>query len=75
MHIILLNLNQIEKIIALSKLKAFADNNINMAEMEQFFFDRVENMVGKGEMLIISIFSFFHNVYKRLLSQGSWMSA
>ena len=29
-------------------------------------FDRVENIVGKGE---IAYFSFSHNVFKRLLSQ------
>ena len=36
----------------------------------------VENIVGKGEMLVTSIFSFSHNVFKRLLSQGrtnSWL--
>ena len=37
-------------------------------------FDRVENIVGKGEnagikVLVTSIFSFSHNVFKRPLSQ------
>ena len=32
-------------------------------------FDRVENIVGKGEIACISNFSFSHNVFKRLLSQ------
>ena len=32
-------------------------------------FDRVENIVGKGEFACTSNFSFFHNVFKRFLSQ------
>ena len=31
--------------------------------------DRVENIVGKGEIAGTSNFSFSHNVFKRLLSQ------
>ena len=34
------------KILAMSKFKAFADDNFNMSH---FFYDRVENIVGKGE--------------------------
>ena len=37
------------KILALSKLKAFADDMFNVVQMMQFFLDRVENNVGKGE--------------------------
>ena len=32
-------------------------------------FDRVENIVGKGETACTSNFSFSHNVFKRLFSQ------
>ena len=32
-------------------------------------FDRVKNIVGKGEIACTSDFSFSHNVFKRLLSQ------
>ena len=32
-------------------------------------FDRVENIVGKGEIACTSNFSFSHNVFKRFLSQ------
>ena len=32
-------------------------------------FDRVENIVGKGEIACTSNFSFSHNVFKRLLFQ------
>ena len=33
----------------LSRFKASAGNNFNMAQMVQFLFDRVENIVGKGD--------------------------
>ena len=36
-------------ILALSKMKTFLDINFTMAQMVQSFFDRVENIVGKGE--------------------------
>ena len=32
-----------------SKLKPFADYNLNVAEMMEFVFDRFENIVGKGK--------------------------
>ena len=36
-----------------------------------FVFDRVENIVGKGrKMLVTSIFSFSHKVFKSLFFQG-----
>ena len=35
--------------LALSKSKAFADDNLHMAQDVQYFFDMVENIVGKGE--------------------------
>ena len=43
-----------------------------MAEMDTFF-DPVENIVGKKDkMLLTSIFSFFHNVFKKASDQG-WL--
>ena len=36
-------------VLALSKFKAFVDNNFNVAQIMHFFFDRLENTVGKGE--------------------------
>ena len=58
------------KILDKSKLKAFADNNIISAKMMIFVSDRVENIVGKEKMLVTSIFSYSHNVFKRILSLG-----
>ena len=53
-----------------TKLKAFADNKLNAAKMIISVFDRVENIVRKGEISCKSNFSFSHNVFKRLLSQA-----
>ena len=38
-----------DKILDWSKLKAFADNKINVTEKLNFLLERVENIVGKGE--------------------------
>ena len=38
-----------EKILDVTILKAFADNELNLAEMTISLFDRAENTVGKGE--------------------------
>ena len=59
-----------DKILDITKLKTFADDKINVAQMMISLFDRVENIVGKGEMLDTSIFSFSRNVFKMPLSQG-----
>ena len=34
-------------------------------------FDRVENIVGKGEIACASNFSFSHNVFKRILDASN----
>ena len=46
-----LDLNHLpdNKIIDLSKLTAVAEDYFNVAHMGQFFSDRPENIVGKGE--------------------------
>ena len=38
-----------EKILDMTKLKAFADDKLNVARMMIFLLDGVENTVGKGE--------------------------
>ena len=57
------------KILNQTKLKAFADDKLSETKMTISVFDRVENIVGKGEIACISNFSFSHDVFKRLLSQ------
>ena len=63
-----------DKIWALTKLKEFVDDKFNVAKMQISLFDRVENVVEK-EKMVTSIFSFSHNVFKRLLSLVCYKSA
>ena len=58
-----------DKILDQTKLKAFADDKLNVTIMIVSGFNRVDNIVGKGEIACTSNFSFTHNVFKRLLSQ------
>ena len=55
-----------DKILDLSKLKAFADDKVNAANMTSYIFDRKENIVGKGE--IAGDQHFF--LYSTLFSKG-----
>ena len=38
-----------DKMLDLSKFKAFADDNSNVAKMAKFVIDRIENISGRGE--------------------------
>ena len=38
--------------------------------MAKFVPDKTENIVGKEEMLVTSVFFFSHNVFKRFFPQG-----
>ena len=58
-----------DKILDQIKLKAFADDKLNVTKIMISVFDREENIVGKGEIACTSDFSFSHNVFQRLLSQ------
>ena len=57
------------KILDQTKLKAFTDDKLDLTKIIISVFDRVENIVGKGEIACTSNFSFSHNVFKRLLSE------
>ena len=60
-----------DKILEVTKFKAFADDKLNVPKMIISVFGKLENIEGKGKkMLVTSIFSFSHNVFKRLLSWG-----
>ena len=60
-----------DKSLLLSKLKAFADKNFNVVQVMQFFYDRVENIVGKGENAGYKPFLLFAQCFfYQLLSQG-----
>ena len=58
------------KILTLTKLKTYADDKIIVTEKLKFVLGKVENIVEKEKMLATSIFSFFHNVFKRILVKG-----
>ena len=57
-----------DNILDQTKLKSSADDKLNVIKMIISVFDRVENIVGKGEIACTSNFSFSHSVFKRLLS-------
>ena len=60
-----------DKILDCSKLKALADDNINVTENLKFVLGKVENIVGnKEKTLVTSIFSFSQHVFKRLFMLG-----
>ena len=52
-----------------TKLKAFADDKLDVTKMIISVYDKVENSVGKGEIACTSNFSFSNNVFKKILSQ------
>ena len=52
-----------------SKLKECAGDNFKFDKYGRKFSKRVENSVGKEKLLVTSIFSFSHSVFKRLLLQ------
>ena len=43
-------------VLNMSKFKVFADDNLNMGEMKEFVIDELENIVGKGDLLVTSNF-------------------
>ena len=57
-----------DKILDQIKLKAFADDKLNVTKIIISVFDRVENYVRKVEIACTNNFYFSHNVFKRLLS-------
>ena len=64
----------LHQIFDMIKLKASEDDKLNVVRMTTFLFDRVENKVGKGKMLVISIFSFFYKCFqKSSLSLKVWV--
>ena len=52
-----------DKILDLTKLKAFADDNLNIAKMTVYLLDRVENTLGKGENAVYQHFLFSHSAF------------
>ena len=61
-----------DKILDVTKLKAFADNKINVAQMMIPVFDRVENIVGKGENAGYQHFLLFLQCFQKATFSG-WL--
>ena len=59
-----------DKILDMTKLKAFADNKLNFAKMEISFCDRVENTIGKGENAGYQHFLLFLHCFSKPSSLG-----
>ena len=55
-----------DKFLDSSRLKEFADDNFEFDENGSKFSKRVEDTVGKGELLITNNLSFSYSVFKRL---------
>ena len=60
-----------DKNLERTKLKAFADNKLNTAKMMTAFYDREENMVGKGENVVYQHFLLFFHCFLRVCLPGS----
>ena len=59
-----------DKIFYLFKLKAIADDKINVAKMMINVFDRAENIVGKGENACYQHFLLFPQCFQKAFSTG-----
>ena len=59
-----------DKIVALTKLKAFADDNLNMNQKLKFALGRVENIVGKEENAGYQHFLLFPPCFEKASSLG-----
>ena len=59
------------KILDLSKLKAFADDSLNVYQNLKFASRRVENTVGKGENAGYQHFLLFPQCFQKASSLGS----
>ena len=61
----------IDKILDRTKLKAFADDKLNVAKMIIFLLDRIENIVKKGENAGYQHFLLFQQCFQKTSSSGS----
>ena len=67
----ILNSLPYNKILDWSKLKAFADDKINVTENLKFGLGRVENIVGKGENAGYQHFLLFLQCFQKASFSGS----
>ena len=60
-----------DKILDWSKLKTFADDKVELAQMMIFVFDKVENIVGKGANAGYQHFLLFLQCFQKASHTGS----
>ena len=60
----------IDKILGLSELKTFAEDNINVTQKLEFALGRVENFVGKGENASHHYFLLFPKCFEESFEVG-----
>ena len=60
-----------DKILHWSELKAFADNKMKVTESLKFDWERVENIVGKGENASYQHFLLFSQCFVKASFSGS----
>ena len=63
------------KILAQSRLKAYADDKLNVTQNIKFIFETIENIVGKEGINSYQHFSFSNNILKRPFLQRCWTSS
>ena len=61
-----------DKFFDCSKLKAFADNKINVTKKQKLFFGWSENIVGKGENAAYQHFLLFPQCFQKVSFLGSF---
>ena len=59
-----------DKILDVTRLRAFADDKIDLAQMMISVFDKVENIVGKGENAGYQHFLLFPQCFQKASSLG-----
>ena len=60
-----------DNILTLSKLKAFADDKVNVAQNIEVVFHRIENIVGKEEKAGYQHFLLFPQCFQKAFSSGA----
>ena len=66
----LINFLPNDKVLDWSKLKAFADDKLNLAEKLKFILGRVENIMGKGENAGYQHFLIFPQCFQKASITG-----
>ena len=60
-----------KQFLALTKLKAFADDTLNVVKMVASVLDKKENIVGKGENVGDQHFLLFPQCFQKISPSGS----